>query len=814
MKNPRKTKTFGLTLSMLALTHSALAETPHPPPKPAIAPLIAVRYPNDADGDGIDDRLAEKARNAAASLISAATAADKSEAQARLSEMLTVELVFREPVTQQQLDEFTRQGGEITYIYKAVSYGWNGRIPLKSVFSLREALGAPLLLIEETAQMTGGMLKATSSGRVRPIWTSGFAGMPDGIAGDTNITIAIVDSGVDPNHPDLAGRGVYWADYTDEPLPGVGDPHGHGSRAAGVALGTGVASGTSAGPLLLSASDRLSSIVDGRFLPYPMELPTNSVTVGVTAKWNGGSAAGTRLYWLQRLKNGTATSWSSVKSVVGTSPLSLTATLTGLEDHAYSPGLVQSNGITDFVITWQVTNFPGSGDAFARLRGVAPACNWAAARTVRSNFTGLVSWSSSALDDLVANRIGKNIKIINLSISVIGTPGTNATFRQKINSTVNNGIVVVAMAGNDGTSSNAPAMEIDDPGRAALALTVAAANDINQLTDYSSHGFDPPGDGEDYKPDLMAPGGSSYSGGLKSVDSGDADGLGFPDQTPNDYYTAVGTSGATAFASGCAALVIDALQKRGLVWDFDSSRHALLVKMLLCATASESNVPREVVGFDPTLEKNLAGPGSYPVGKDPYEGYGMMNPDAAVEAVVLTCTNGITNNGTFGETPSDRRVWARTVNLTGGKLFIAAANVPGTGDYDLYLYSSQPSSNGTPVLLASSAQWGDGAAEALSYASVTNGSALLVVKRVSGSGTFSLVADEIAAPVITPGPADPNNFIFSFPSIAGRTYIVQYSDSLEDPDWQYLQSIPGDGTTKVVSDPLSLDQRFYRVSMQ
>ncbi len=41
-------------------------------------------------------------------------------------------------------------------------------------------------------------------------------------------------------------------------------------------------------------------------------------------------------------------------------------------------------------------------------------------------------------------------------------------------------------AGNDGLSSPASAREVDDPGRAAMALTVAAANDINQLTDYSS----------------------------------------------------------------------------------------------------------------------------------------------------------------------------------------------------------------------------------------------------------------------------------------------------------------------------------------
>src|SRR5262245_6639882 len=51
---------------VLTQTLTAQAQTHRPPPKPPIAPLIAVRYPNDADGDGIDDRLAERARAAQA----------------------------------------------------------------------------------------------------------------------------------------------------------------------------------------------------------------------------------------------------------------------------------------------------------------------------------------------------------------------------------------------------------------------------------------------------------------------------------------------------------------------------------------------------------------------------------------------------------------------------------------------------------------------------------------------------------------------------------------------------------------------------
>jgi hypothetical protein len=121
----------------------------------------------------------------------------------------------------------------------------------------------------------------------------------------------------------------------------------------------------------------------------------------------------------------------------------------------------------------------------------------------------------------------------------------------------------------------------------------------------------------------------------------------------------------------------------------------------------------------------------------------------------------------------------------------------------LYLFSSQPSSNGTPVLLASSAQCCGGVSEALSYTAATNSSAVLTIKRISGSGTVNLITDELPPPVLVIGLPDPINFIFSFTSVSGRSYTVEYKNSLDDPDWQTLQFFSGDGTAKTITDPLS-----------
>ena len=57
------------------------------------------------------------------------------------------------------------------------------------------------------------------------------------------------------------------------------------------------------------------------------------------------------------------------------------------------------------------------------------------------------------------------------------------------------------------------------------------------------------------------------------------------------------------------------------------------------------------------------------------------------------------------------------------------------------------------------------------------------------------------------------NFVVSFPTRSGATYSVLYKTNLTDLNWQLLQSVPGDGTTKSVNDPITT-QRFYGVSVQ
>jgi hypothetical protein len=57
-------------------------------------------------------------------------------------------------------------------------------------------------------------------------------------------------------------------------------------------------------------------------------------------------------------------------------------------------------------------------------------------------------------------------------------------------------------------------------------------------------------------------------------------------------------------------------------------------------------------------------------------------------------------------------------------------------------------------------------------------------------------------------------FSFSFDTTAGLSYLVQESDSLDPSNWQTLEQIAGDGSTKTISEPATDPQRFYRVLVQ
>ncbi|GAB4331234.1 MAG: hypothetical protein Kow0069_38880 [Promethearchaeota archaeon] len=708
------------------------------------------RWFPDEDGDGVDDRFWRRAsgrggrldgsgtlsREGGSGFVGSVRSAGTGPPRSPVDVVLHVKWADGWP---EDLSTLRFLGGRVVAtldpLFEGVGGRVHARVPRWFVPWLPRALHS-VAFVEAPSPVVPQLAHAT-----RQVGALPRAWLDLGFEGDPWATLAVVDgSGVDESHPALAGKVIYWKDFAGG-SPSPSDPLNHGTKVAAAAVGAGFNSTDSSGRIVATGHEPFDGSGYGLVAggAYSLSFASFNVTrpgpLEVKFSWvNGtGSTAGVANFSLS-FANGTSRFTSA--PVQGAN-YTIVATVLAKDLGVAS---LQANFVAwapddpSFNVSYEVHYpFDFTGYEDYPFRGVAPRSQLVALRATNSVEV------EEALDWLRDNAALFNVTVACFSFKFQDpVPGVLA----KTNELVRAGVVVVAAGGNDGPGQNYAGHPSQAPAAADLAISVGATAWNDSVSSFSSQGGPSPS-GATTKPDLVAPGGEFPRNQsdfvplvLPDSNDGDADGSSV-DWRLDDVTFAAGTSYSAPLVAGAAMLVVQAMGGAA-AWTYDEAR-ALSVKNLLLATATET-APARRAGTDdpddwPTLDRGE---------KDPHEGYGRLNVDAALEAVV----NEIPGEGTFHANLSasgwgDSRAkhcWAARITLNRSYQYDFVLDPPDLADFDLYLFEEAGDSLGEPVLVAKGARAGLEVIERVTNLTVaTTGTRLLVVKAtVEGAGEFSL----------------------------------------------------------------------------
>jgi subtilisin family serine protease len=585
-------------------------------------------------------------------------------------------------------------------------------------------------------------------------WDRGFRGRPDR-------TISLTDSGLSPRHPDegpwngitavIENDGVnltrpeenetdvdeseVFADVdpsnvTADTPKTVGwydagsrygsfdvprDGNGHGSHCTGIMGGSGRASAFD--PATFEVDDSQQVLAAGDFAEY--EVDTQSGT-GVF-----GSAYGTALELAVEGPNGETLDSTSIDSdastqdnVVVEAPAEQDGTYTvrakPTGGQAVSTGVIDRIAVGAFRDPDDTVGDRTEGGDHGLHTGIAP----------NQGLVGLQGLSEPTVD-LGENaedfaRIF-NMRAVNMSWGYVGglplgaLGGTLGNIPASIKQIAEGGILTCAAAGNSATPANGNGA----PAIADECISVVATGPLDGISAYSSGGIggidedadflSPEPDDTYMKPDVSAPGGY-LSDLVNSVLRG------LPNETEEDqppireYTGKAGTSMAAPFTTGVAGLVANAME-------FDAPDALTLpepadtgiddvfrLKTAILATASETV-------FTAAPYHRVKAPTYEFGGRDPYEGYGRVNLDAALDAIT-THLRGTSEEVVGLNLPEDSRAVAGCVPAGPGTLTAEVAFDHYSGGsagqangqpphLDLFIYDAEnPAQNGEPNIVA------------------------------------------------------------------------------------------------------------------
>jgi subtilisin family serine protease len=526
----------------------------------------------------------------------------------------------------------------------------------------------------------------------------------DGEFSAADPSVVFEDVGSDADDPKTVGwfdAGARYGNY-DEPR----DPNGHGSHCSSIMGGTGRASAVD--------PDSVTT-----------ERPGEVLTAGATRQYEVDATGGTGVFGVvygtaieviiegpdgRQLDATSATSDSALNEhAVAETPVETDGTYTVIvraaEGELASTARVDEVSVGAFVDPAE-TNGDRTGDRTGIHTGVAPDQSLFGMQGL-SGPTGQLAAHAEEFADLF------NVRAVNMSWGYVGglplgsVGGILDTIPGGIKDIAEAGILTCAAAGNAATPANGNG----SPAVADECISVCATGPLDGLSAYSSGGIGALDEDEDavyMKPDVSAPGGV-LDDLVDAAQTGSAD-TPESDQSPiADYTGKAGTSMAAPYTTGVAGLVSQAMEEDAPASielpnpDDAGIEDVYRLKQTILATASETAFT--------AAPYHRAHPATYNFGgRDPYEGYGRVNPDAAVDAVTRELSG--STDATMGlNRPTDPRAVAGYVQAGPGTVdvsvsfdYYSGGNEGMTKEaphVDLFVYDAEsPADNGEPNVLA------------------------------------------------------------------------------------------------------------------
>ncbi|MHA2087067.1 MAG: S8 family serine peptidase, partial [Promethearchaeota archaeon] len=613
--------------------------------------------------------------------------------------------------------------------------------------------------------------------------------LANGYKGDTNCSVAILDTGINPDHEffpngynalDLSGDIVGWENFIDGSP--ISDENGHGTLIGSVISGTGTSLNQNITVNIQGNYSHLelfeeyspSKNFSSKIFSFNASLLGSSILINSSANWENNEIDA---FWFELYLDDSLIGYSYNEN-----PHELY-----IINHTLSP---ETLGIYDLYIKYHKTlqtipsfSFNSTLTYTPELyygeskdyTGIANASKLVAYKILNQSGIGQSSDLISALASVIQNR--SKYHIISACLSV-GTLGEDVeAINKAIDEVIQSGVVVAIAAGNFGVKVTE---SLNKLAKNKNAIVVGATNDKDQITSYSSMGdiF-----GDTTKPDIVAPGGSKVDQHRTIISAG---------KESDTLSSGYGTSISTAIVSAVINLLVEAKWKNWNQWDaLNLTNWVKYIKAILLMTASETNLEREddpstiedESEFSPTISISPLTSGL----KDIHEGYGRLNVQGAIDALTKSIAVNTTTNETLissQENPLATHVFARQIKLIKDTQYLFNLSIfDDNADFDMYLFSNGSNQYGEPILLGASRRFFSDLDYFYFTPKENQTDCVIVVKAIEGSSSFTLNVSTVenkfepylAVPEVNYVGDSVNTTILSFQEFLGNNPNKNYS---------------------------------------